>query len=286
MPSSSSIPRLSDCWNADPDHATLIPRGPKLDMQPIFVKGQISFVVNGNTITLPNQALSAFGCTGLPWGAFNAREHAGKMISVTIQVATPGQPLVFKFPAIVLKESTVLGDHMGMKFLMDDDQRTELLAHIAQHGFYPTEYLRKYPRIPSDPLIQTFPLRAKVSSERAEGELTQAVVNPSVLMEVENLSPNGLLISSDSQVSHRFRPGQRIQITLEARGWFPHQIIVVGTICRISEHIDPTTHNTTRRMGVKFSKVDEVNRTAFLTLLQDILETLKHKAPVSLATRK
>lgn len=244
-------------------------------MQPIFVKGKIVFVIGGNAITLPNQNLSEFGCSGLPWGAFNARQHAGQMVLVTIQVATPGHPLVFKFPAIMMRESSVLGDHMGLKFLMDEDQRVELAAHIAQHGFYPTEYLRKYPRIPSNPLIQTFPLHAKVSSERLGNDQTIAVVNPSVLMNVENLSPNGLLLSSESLVSERFRPGQRISITLEPRGWFPHQIQFVGTICRISEDTDPQTHNTKRRMGVKFSKIDEVNRSAFLTLLQDILETLK-----------
>ena len=139
----------------------------------------------------------------------------------------------------------------------------------------PTEYMRKYPRLPADAEIPTFPLMAMVSAPASE-QKTGPNSSP-LLFHVSNLSPNGILIYTENQISMGYLAGERIQIVLDPRGWFPVSIKVAALICRVTDEKHPKTGNVIRSLGIKFLKVDDEHREAFLDLLRDILERIKVK---------
>ena len=116
----------------------------------------------------------------------------------------------------------------------------------------------------------TFPLRALVYPEGGTSTNT-----PIALLTSGNLSPDGILLHTENQAALNVRPGDRLSLMLEPRGWFPMSIKVQGLVCRVSDEMNPQSGNLMRYLGIKFTKVDDVNRTAFLDLLKDILARIK-----------
>ncbi len=237
-------------------------------LAPVFVKGHLSFGLDGHSLEYIHQSISVFGVTGLPWKPLNPREHFGRTVSVSVRIPLH-QPLSFKTSASILREQTLYSEGMGLRFLLDAELQGHLSAYIALHGFYPTEYVRKYPRIPSQVAIQTYPQRVLVVPA-GEGTDAQPMV-----FDVVNLSPNGVLLLTENQGSLSLLPGHRVHMTLEPRGWFPVPVRVQGLVCRVTDELNVSSNNLTRYLGVKFVRVDEPNKAAFLDLLKDILERMK-----------
>jgi hypothetical protein len=237
---------------------------------PVFVKGHLTFTVDQQDLEFIHQNISVFGVAGLPWGGLNARDHFGRAITATIRIAGT-EPLSFWTKAHIMREYTSVGEHMGLKFQLEATVKAKLAALIEKTGFYPTEYLRKYPRIPANNQIQTFPLRALAVTE---GESDKAPL----ILDVGNLSPNGVLLHTENQQALAIQPGTRLNLMLEPRGWFPMPIRVQGLVCRIVDELNPQSGNLIRYLGIKFAKVDDVNRTAFLDLLKDILGRIKDQS--------
>ncbi len=179
-------------------------------------------------------------------------------------------PLDFETPATILREFTLFAEYFGLRFHLSGEQRSALEQAILAEGFLPTEHVRKYPRIPVMSAISTFPLRVT-----AVPAGQQNLFEAPLVFDVKNLSPNGVLLSTESQIALVLAPGQRLNLTLEPRGSFPLQVQVEGLICRVTDDLDPESRNLTRYLGIKFTRVDEVNRAVFLDLLKDILEKLK-----------
>src|SRR5699024_7492307 len=102
--------------------------------------------------------------------------------------------------------------------------------------YVPTEFLRKYPRIPSSRLIQTFPTRSIVMPKPASPGLPQ---EPPIVFDVCNLSPTGVLLSTENQLSLMLRAGERLNMVLEPRGWFPTHISFQGMVCRLVDDLNP-----------------------------------------------
>ncbi|MGZ3687538.1 MAG: PilZ domain-containing protein [Bdellovibrionota bacterium] len=244
-------------------------------MDPVFVKGHLKFALGDAKLQFNNQEISVFGVTGLPWGAVNPKENFGKLVEATVTL--PGsEKMEFRTKAYVMRESSAHAQHMGIKFHMDAAQQAELSHFIAKHGHYPTEYIRKYPRIPSSSAIQTFPLKVFVSRRGTRLPGAEAPI----VLDVQNLSPNGILLSTENQIALAIEPGDRLDLILDPRGWFPIQIRVEGLACRVVDEMNAANGNVVRYLGIKFTRVDEVNRTAFLDLLKDILEAIKTKKPL------
>lgn len=237
---------------------------------PVFVKGHLAFSVDKQDLEFIHQNISVYGVAGLPWGPLNPRDHFGKEVAVSIRIASP-ESLNIHTRAVIMRENTSVGEHMGIKLRLEDEPRSKLAGLIQRHGFYPTEYLRKYPRIPADATIQTFPLRALVTPENPEaGTPAEAVI-----FDIANLSPNGILLYTENQTALSIVPGHRLNIMLDPRGWFPMSIRVQGLVCRVVDEPSPKSGNLIRYLGVKFTRVDDINRTAFLDLLKDILGRVK-----------
>lgn len=239
-------------------------------MIPIFIKGQLRFTIDvggkERELQFENQNVSTWGVAGLAWGPLSPEVHFGRTVQVSVEVPTGG--MSFRTEALITRESTRVGQHMGLKFNLAPEDNSRLAALIRSSGFFPTEYLRKYPRIPSLPMIQTFPLRA-IALPDGSGE------NLPITFDVENLSPNGVLLSSENQQTLAILPGAIMNLILEPRGWFPMPISAQGLVCRVSDELSPRTGNLTRTLGIKFTRIDEANRAAFVDLLKDILERFK-----------
>ncbi len=236
---------------------------------PLFTKGHLRITLEKEVLEFLYQMVSVYGVSSLPSNSIT-QPYFGKTVFVNVEIPA-ALPLHFKTRAKVLREKTINTENMSLKFELNEEQRTLLSKHIEKHGFYPTEYVRKYPRIPAAMEIQTFPLKALFAPLPPMRELTQS----QLVSDVINLSPNGALLATDSELAQQLNPGQRIKLELEARGWFPISVHVEGLICRVRDELNSQSGNVTRHFGVKFIKVDRVNKTAFLDLLKDILDHVK-----------
>lgn len=234
---------------------------------PIFVKGHVKVTIGKQTLEFVHQNVSAFGVTGLPWGDLDPQEYFGARVSAQITLLAAGG-MRFHTQATILRESTAVAEHFGLKFIPDAELKHQLAEFVSKNGVYPTEYLRKYPRIPAAREITTFPVHASV---RREGKMQ------SFALDIRNLSPNGMLLSTENAMALRITPGERLDLTLDPRGWFPFQITLQVLVCRVTDEKLPETHNTLRYLGLRILRIDEPHRTAFLDLLRDILVQLQRR---------
>jgi len=239
-------------------------------LEPVFVKGDVEFELpqHPDILSFQRKNISLFGVTSLDWGDLDPQTFFGLDCVARVKTVSPTS-IQFETRARIIREFAIGSAQMGLRFILGAENREALSHQIRVHGFHPTDHVRKYPRIPSMSSIRTFPLRALVRLDEKISDGSE------MIFEVGNLSPNGMLLSSENSLSLALEPGSRIHIQLEPRGPFPAQILVHGLVCRITDSIVPDTGNMIRYFGIKFTKVDDLNRAAFLDLLKDILERLR-----------
>lgn len=241
----------------------------------IFIKARLVLLVDNQSIDYGIQDISVFGASGLSWGNLEPKKYFSRRVSCIIQVAA-AQELIFRPDAYLLREQTIQSQTMGLKFDWSPEDREILEHYIIKHGFYPTLYARKYPRIPAQIGIQTFPTRVLLTLIDLAGRPT---IDQPLIFDVANLSPSGILISSENRSTLDIKPSQRVKITLEPRGWFPTHVQLQGTVARVSDDINFESDNLIRYLGIRFSNLDAANRVAFLELLRDILEKIRKLSP-------
>lgn len=241
----------------------------------MFIKGHLSFQLAGHSLEFVHRDISLFGVTGLPWAPLSRDAHFGKTIDVVVKVASNENPWTFRTRGILGSEQSAYGDYLSIKFLMDADTRAQLQKRVAMNGHVPTDHMRKYPRIPADPTIQTYPLHALVIA--SSDSKNSAPSGQPIAFEVSNISPNGIMLSTENSMSTSIVPGSRVQLKLDPRGWFPMPIYVEGLVCRVLSEINPGSGNPIRRLGIKFTRVNNENRAAFLELLKVILQDVSAK---------
>ena len=252
-------------------------------MIPVFIRGHLSLTapLSGDEppgtaaqiLEYENINISVSGVTGLPWTPLSPDIHFGLKTAATIRVpgSQPGEAtLTIRTTARVTREQTQFARHMGLRFFLELAEARNLASLIARSGFFPTEYLRKYPRIPSLPMIQTFPLKAIDLPDD-----TNLLGASPVSFDVLNISPNGILLSSESPLALDRTLGTRMRLVIEPRGWFPIPIKIEGMVCRVSDDIAEATGNTVRSLGIKFTKIEAEHQVAFLDLIRDIVERVK-----------
>jgi len=240
----------------------------------VFIKAHLSFQLGEHALEFVHQNISPSGVSGLPWAPLNPMVHFGKKVQVQVRVAT-AEPQTVNLTATIFKEQTQFNTSMGLRFEGQGPGIDLLKAQARKFGNMPTEYMRKYPRLPADPGVSTFPLLALVNAPAVD--LAKARNAEQIIFNVANLSPNGILVVTENQLSLGYKPGERILITLDPRGWFPVSVRIAAMICRIQDEISPKNNNMVRSLGIKFLKVDDEHREAFLDLLRDILEKIKQK---------
>ncbi len=242
-----------------------------LPFAPVFVRGDL-YVTEGNTqLEFIDQQVSAYGVTGLPWGPLKEEQYFGRKVRVKCRLRSSesgAQAWEFETDALISKEATLFSKLMGLKFMMEPKLKEALTRFVNQHGRFPTDYIRRYPRIPAAADISTFPLKAIVQTP--EGSET-------MVFEVRNLSPNGALISTENPIAQRILAGERVGLLLDARGWFPWNIEADCLVCRVTDEIAPESGNMTRLLGLRFMKMEQTHREAFTALLRDILQQIQEK---------
>lgn len=238
---------------------------------PIFLKADLSFDIDQHRIRIQNKPISANGVSGLHWAPLNPKEHFGRSVMATLHILVPNA-VSLQTRASISRELSTQADHMGLKFYLDDSQKALLQEIVKEHGFFPTEYLRKFPRIPSDASIPTFPLRV-IANLIPENRIRQDHLP--IIFEIKNISPNGMLLTTENRLALSVKPGDRMRIVFEPRGEFMLRVVANGLICRIIDEIEPTTGNTIKFFGIKFVSLSDDNQAALLELLKDILERIK-----------
>lgn len=245
---------------------------PPFDHIRVFIKGHLSFSLHGENFEFKNRAISLFGAYGLPWGSLSPDKDFGRKVDLKIRIDEPQVDI--QTPASLTREQGINADHMGTKFHLEKTSDQLLRQIIGEHGFYPTDYLRKYPRIPVDQSIQTFPLRVMALPPHL-GSSIEEEDHFRIIFEVKNISINGILISTENPFAASIQPGTHLHLMIEPRGEFLLPVKVVGLVCRLLEEKNPESGNMTRHFGVKFVQVDTENQIAFTELLKDVLEKIK-----------
>ena len=238
---------------------------------PLFVRGHLHFEVDNIQMEYVHQSISVFGVTGLPWAPLEPTSHFGKTVKASVKLATP-EPFQFLCSAQITRETTKNSESMGLHFSLSPATQAALEKQIQAFGFYPTEYIRKYPRIPAATRVDSFPLNVVLHAESSTSAVTP---DGPLIFQVSNLSPSGVLIYSEDQRTSLLAPDARVRLSLEPRGWFPMPIRMTGIVCRTLEEKDPQSGNIRRYLGIKFLQISDSDRGIFKELIKDILLKLK-----------
>jgi len=238
---------------------------------PVFVDATVSFTLNGKSFRLPNTPTSIWGVHGIEWDSLSPKECFGKGVDVAVEIS--GQPPL-TIQAIVTREETQKGGSMSLHFRLTDAQRKTLSELVLAEGHPPKEYTRRFPRVPVTPSIQTFPLRA-IIHQVVDG----TEVGAPIIGDVGNLSPNGILLTTQNSQALSLGVGTTFTVILEPRGGFSHAVKIEALVCRTIDDVDAASKNVTRSFGCQFMAMDDFNRQVFGELLKDILSRVREKKP-------
>ncbi len=238
--------------------------------RPLYIKGNVSFTLDRTVLSYGKKDVSLFGLAGLPWHPLKPKVHFGQIVLAQLElIQHPGFEL--NVAAHINREITTHSQYMGIRFRLDADQKARLDEMIQKHGYLPAANKRKFPRVPFIDWIQAFPARALVYPKGSPFEPVQ----PPISTSVSNLSPEGLLLSSDSSNSAELKPGQRVEVVIEPRGWFPTFIRVQTSVRRILDDISVTNGNPTRSFGLQFVQFEPGHQAIYKDLLKDIVKRIQ-----------
>lgn len=236
-------------------------------LPPLFVKAHVKVKILDQQLEFIHAPISTFGVSSLPWGQLDPSLHFGKRAQVQIRIPQlPDESLDCE--GTLLREATVRGQSMIIKFDLTPDARVRLKTLIQRIGFYPSEHFRKYPRIPLDEALQTFPTRVLLSQRGEEP----------IVGDVQNLSPNGVLVLTENPNVQSWTPGVSLDLDFEPRGWFRTRVRATAILCRTTDELHPKTRAFKRYLGLKFTHLTAENRVLFHDRLKDILLQLKSQS--------
>lgn len=242
----------------------------------LFIKGHLRIQVDNRVVEHIHQSVSLFGVSGLPWGTLEPSTHFGKIAQITLRIpqATRTEDETFQLTALILSEQTTRSKYLVLRFELTPEQKSRLRALIDRFGHFPEEFIRKYPRIPMDEALRVYPTRALITRP-TKNESLQAAEESTIVTDVRNLSPSGVLLSTENPNASSLSPGMHLLINFEPRGWFREPLKVSGQLCRIMDEITPKTRQSIRYLGVKFTHLNAENKQMLQERLKDILLQLK-----------
>ena len=239
----------------------------------MFIKADLTLTIASQVLELPRKNIAISGVYGLSWGFLSEKEHFGQLVPLKMRLLVPLAPVIHA-QSRILSEKTLYSDKMGLGFVLEERQKKMLSGYIEKYGFLTKEYTRKYPRIPLDTNIQTFPVHVLVTPISIS-KVNQVFFTAPLSFDIANLSPTGVLLKTESHLALSIPPGKHLSLIFEPRGDFPAQIFIKGQVCRVLNDINPENGNLVRYFGVQFIQIDEMNKVIFLELLKDILGKMK-----------
>ncbi len=231
---------------------------------PIFIRSNLRFTLFGREYAFPAEGVSLFGISNLRSPHFDPTDMVGEQVRIEVDVLSK-EPFAFATNAWLTAEATVDNVYLGMKFNLGEKIRTRLGQVISLEGYYPTNYIRKFPRIPARDVIPTMPLRAILAT--IDEEL--------LAFDIANMSPNGILLYSENPKAAFLVPSVRIQAQVEPRGSTMAPFDFDGIVCRMMMDMNPVTRNIKRYLGIKFTRIPDEQKQNFLEILKAVLESIQ-----------
>lgn len=237
--------------------------GEQASLPGVFIKANIRFKLFDREYTFTGQPISSFGISGLRWTAFDPVEQVGQNVVVRCELLNQDR---FKFitTGTVIAESTTEAQYLGIRIHPAAADAKKLAAIIAEEGYYPTEYVRKYPRIPATGRLKDMPLRCLM---QAEGE-------DLIVFDLVNLSPNGILLHTENPNAGFLVAGNRIQARAEPRGTLFQAFSFEGVICRVMQERNAESGNVDYYLGIRFTRLAESDKENFLEVLRAVLQEI------------
>lgn len=232
--------------------------------KPIFIRANFTFELIDRDYNFLNHAVSVFGISGLRWPHFDPTGFVGQQVKVTVDVLAQ-QRFRFTTDALITAELTTDAVYLGARFYPGDGDKRRLAEAISREGFYPTNYLRKFPRIPAWPTISNVPLRTVVKAEFDE----------LVVFDIANISPNGILLLSENPKAAEYYAGSRLHAQVEPRGEPFKPFTFDGQVCRVLMDKNPSSGNINRYLGIRMLRIPDDEKTNFLEILQAVLHKMK-----------
>lgn len=227
-----------------------------------FIRADLSFEIDGEKVELKGRPVSAYGATALPWGKLNPQDHFGMPLLCNVKVLAK-KPFKFQTRAHLIREVTPSQKLMGVRFHLAPHQRAALDKCLSNEGSVSSEFNRKFPRIPASADLETFPLRAMLLKPIP------------LILDVLDLSPNGIMVSTENMISRKLEPRSKVILSMEPRGWFPSPVRVEGQVMRITDDLYPGIGNLIRFVGIRFTRFDTANHQAFIDLMKTIVIRLQ-----------
>lgn len=233
----------------------------------MYIKADILIKLNGQGLLFRRVNISKFGASSIPWNPKTTGQNFGKEVPIEIRIES--LKVTFVGTASIFIQRTKGTQKTALKFNLSPTDREVFDTIIQQSGSTPLSSKRKFPRIPHSAYLSTFPLNMMVSS------FETSLPGSPMSFEVEDLSPEGALISTENQNAATLAPGDHLSFTLEPRGWFTIPVNGECVIRRILEKVNPANGNINRSFGVHFNVLTAANKEAYYSLLKQILEQIK-----------
>ncbi|MEW6056183.1 MAG: PilZ domain-containing protein [Bdellovibrionota bacterium] len=230
---------------------------------PIFIRSNFTFNALNRDFSYLNHGVSRYGISALHWEYFDPTDHVGENTSVTVDVLSSDR-FSFTTPAQFTAEITQEAVYLGMRFKLNEAENTRLTEAILREGYCPTNYLRKYPRIPAWSTVPSMPLRTIVDTS-----------DGLIVFDIANISPNGILLYTENPKASFFYPTKQIIGQIEPRGDSFDSFDFEGVVCRVMLEKNPETNNTIRYLGIRFLNIPGHNQEKFLEILRSILDKIQ-----------
>lgn len=218
------------------------------------------------TIRVENCEASLDGISSMGLMPEDATFETGESVVVRMKLHAEEQ-MEFKLRGRITREFTKKTTVVGVNFLLETFEKNDLAAAIAKYGHYTDCYVRKYPRVPSQPWISTFPLNSLIVPDYACSQLSQ--IYP-IDAQILNLNSSGALLGTENPLIAAIKPGDSIVVVLQPRGEFTVQIEIEAAVRRIRHEINTSSKTLRFLLGIQFRKVDQEN----LARIKDLFRLL------------
>lgn len=255
----------------------------------VFLRADVTFSVGDHTLHFDNKNISSYGVFGMPWPPLSPTKNFGQRVEVQLRLPHLRNIRLHTIATLV-REVTSTGEYLGLRLELDSDTDKELRRLIEVHGYCPKEFLRKFPRVPSTEVIQSFPLQM-LGTPLASGDSSVPLAAPMdakknrgpsqriMIFDVRNVSLGGVMVSSENALGWSIQPKQEFHLAFEPRGPFKDRIEARAVVLRILEEPDPTTGNLMRQFGFRYLEMSESDRASYLELLKQILNKVRVIGP-------
>lgn len=236
----------------------------------MLVKGKLSFQLDGFSVVLENQKISPEGATDLPWGALDAHVHFGRSVFVQVSIIEP-QPFEFIVAAQISREISPTAETMGLLFYLNEELEKSFTDFTNKHGEKDAGFHRKFPRIPSRYLNNTHQVQAIITTTDEN--------NPNVIerinFNIENLSPEGMRLSTTHPAALKLTVNKDIRILLEAPQLLDRPTRVIGSIRRLSDDFNVGTQQTLRQISIQILRFEEQDKAGFDLIMKQVVLAIR-----------